>query len=133
MAWTVLSSANGYDIQEESLTVADSAGANVTTANSSTINGDLSNSKFPVYLEVTETCAGDGAFDIKVQGSLDGSSWADLDATVGMDVDPTGANSATAVADLTGAYAPYYRIQVFSDGTDTADAATVTVRYAFTG
>lgn len=132
MAWTE-TSANDYVVGEESLTVSDSEGANVTTANSSTINNDLSNSKFLVYLEVTEACAGDGAFDIKVQGSHDESSWTDLDATVGMDVDPTGTNSASAVADLSDYYAPYYRLQVFSDGTDTQDDATVKVAYAAKG
>lgn len=131
MAWTILDTANDYKIAEESLTVPDSAGANVTTAESATINDDLSNKKFVVFLEVTETSAGDGAFDIKIQGSHDESTWTDLDATVGLDIDPTGTNKGAAVADLSSnTQAPYYRIQVFSDGTDILDSATVTVAYA---
>lgn len=132
MAWTE-SSANDYVIGEESLTVADSEGATVTTASSSTINNDLSNSKFLVYLEVTEASAGNGSLDIKVQGSHDDTTWTDLDATVGLSVDSTGTNKASAVADLSDYYAPYYRLQVFSDGTDTQDDATVKVAYAAKG
>lgn len=130
MAWDILETANGYKIAEESLTLPDSEGATATTAESSTINDDLADKKFVVFLEVTETAAGDGAADIKIQGSHDGSNWVDLDATVGLDIDTTGANKGAALADLTNIQAPYYRIQVFTDGTDTQDDATVKVAYA---
>ena len=131
MAFTA-KSANGYKVATETgIAIADSAGANVVTSYSSTINDDLSNKKFVVYLEVTEASAGDGALDVTVQGSHDGTTFVDLDASVIDDVDPTGLNKESGLADLTSIYAPYYRLKIFTDGTDTEDAAAVTVAYAF--
>lgn len=123
-------SANGYLVHSEVLAIADSAGANIVAATSSTINTDLSNKKVIVQLEILEVCAGDGALDVAIQGSLDGLNWVDLDASTVADVDPTGLNTGIAVADLTSLYAPYYRLRVFSDGTDTADACSVKVSIA---
>ena len=120
-------SENGYVTLTEAFTVADSAGANVVTVNGSTISEDLSNSKFTVQCTVTEASAGDGAYDLKIQGSPDGTNWVDLDASLSMDVDPTGLNSDTGLADLTNVYCPYYRIVLFTDGTDTQDAAAASV------
>ena len=131
MAFTDVS-ANGYKVAvEAAIAIADSAGANVVNSYSSTISDNLSNKKFVVMVEVTEVCAGDGAIDLAIQGSLDGSVWVDLDASLSMDVDPTGTNSGAGLADLTSIYAPYYRIKIFTDGTDILDAAAVTVSYAF--
>jgi len=125
-------SVNGYAFREEAgIVIADSEGANVVNSYSSTITDDLSNKKFLVYLEVTATSAGDGAYDIAIQGSLDGTTFVDLDASVGMNVDPTGLNKAAAIADLSDFYSPYYRMRIFSDGTDILDAGAVTVQYAF--
>lgn len=119
-----------YLLASEALALPDSDGAAVTSVASSTIAYDLSNKKFLVTLLVTEVCAGDGALDIKVQGSYDGTTWTDIDASLSIDVDPTGLNTATAWADTTGYYAPYYRFLVFSDGTDTQDEAAVLLTYS---
>ena len=103
----------------------DSEGANVETVNGSSTSHDLGDRKFLIQVTMTEACAGDGALDAKVQGSLDGTNWVDLDATIGMDVDTTGLNTAVGIADLTNFFAPYYRIVVFSDGTDLVDAGVL--------
>ena len=47
------------------------------------------------------------------------------------DVDPTGLNKKSGLADLTSIYAPYYKLEIQTDGTDTVDAAAVKVSYAF--
>ena len=131
MAWTQ-KFANGYKVATEtSIAIADSAGANVVHGYTSTINDDLSNKKFIVYLEVTEVCAGDGALDVSVQGSHDGTTWVEIDTDVIDDVDPTGLNKESGLVDLTDIYAPYYRFDVHTDGTDILDAAAVKVSYAF--
>jgi hypothetical protein len=130
MAWTESTINKKYLKGVESVLLPDSAGANPTYANSSTIDHDLGNKKFIIVVTVTETCAGDGGADIKVQGSLDNSNWVDFDASLGVDLDTTGANTVVGVADLSLFFAPYYRIQVFTDGTDTVDDATVSISYA---
>ncbi len=130
MSWSK-KSANGYVVLSEDLTLPDSDGANEATINSSTILDDINNSKLVVYLIVTETCAGDGALDIRVQGSLDGTTFVNILTTVSMDVDPTGENSAAAKIDLTDYFVPYWRLQVFSDQTDTEDSAGLTVKVAY--
>lgn len=130
MAWTE-STLNGYTVLEESVAIADSAGANVVTVNSSDINHDLSNQKFVVSVEITEASAGDGGLDADVYGSLDGSDYVQLDDAVINDLDTTGTNSSAGLADLTSIYAPIYRITLLTDGTDTQDAAAATIRVAF--
>ena len=131
MAWTS-KSVNGYKVATETgIAVADSAGANVVTSYSSVINDDLSNKKFVIYLEVTEASAGDGAYDVSVLGSHDGTTFVVLDADVIDDVDPTGLNKKSGLADLTSIYAPYYKLEIQTDGTDTVDAAAVKVSYSF--
>jgi len=123
---------NGYATRTEAaLALADSAGSNETSVSMTLTDDDLSNKKFLVYVEVTEACAGDGAIDCRIEGSIDGVTFVTLDASIGMDVDPTGTNSAVAIADLTDFYCPIYRITAFTDGTDTQDAAALTMAYAF--
>lgn len=123
---------NGYAVvQETAIVIADSVGANVVYATGASINDNLSNKKFIVQATMTNVCAGDGALDIAIQGSFDGTTWIDLDASVGMDLDTTGLNTAIAVAVLTDFYAPYYRLRGFTDGTDVLDAGEVTLSYAF--
>lgn len=124
-------SENGYVVLSEAIAIADSAGANVVTAYSSVISEDLSNRKMIAYLEVTEVSAGDGALDLSIQGSHDGVTFVDIDVSVIDDVDPTGLNKESGLADLTSIYAPYYRIKVFTDGTDTVDASAILVKLAF--
>lgn len=131
------SSEYGFLIKTEDLVLPDSEGANVTSVNSSLLyeglDGNFSNKKILVYLEVTEVCAGDGALDLKVQASLDGVTFVDVDASTVADVDPTDLNKAVALADLTNIYAPYYRLVVFSDGTDILDDAGVRIKIAIPG
>jgi len=130
MAW-VKTSKNQFEIYtESSIALADSGGAVETSANTSTILRDIGGKKLVVYVEVTEACAGDGALDCRIQGSHDGTTFVNVLTTVSMDVDPTSTNKAAAVADLTSYALPFWRIQVFSDGTDTQDAAALTVAIA---
>lgn len=119
-------------LTETELALADSDGANEVTANTSDIPDGLTlnNMKGLVYVEVTEACAGDGALDCRIQASLDGTTYVNVLTTVSMDVDTTGTNKAVAKFDVTDYYAPYWRVQVFTDGTDTQDAAEVKVEIA---
>lgn len=131
MAWTT-TSVRGYFSGTESITIADSAGANVVTANSTALSEreDLSNQAFTVYLTVTETSAGDGGLEVALQASPDGTNWVTIDTTTSMDLDTTGTNSAAEDLVATNVWAPYWRFQVITDGTDTQDACTVTLGYA---
>ena len=130
MALTILPTVKGYARYSEALTIADSAGANAVTVNGTTLPVDVSNTKFIVTVTVTETSAGDGAYDVKLQASADGTNWADVDTSLAMDVDPTGTNTDTGIADASGTYAPYWRLVLFTDGTDTQDAAAATMTFA---
>lgn len=132
MAWTKKSVDGFLVLTETGLTLPDSAGANETTVNTSEIGQhlDINNMKGIVYVEVTEACAGDGALDCRLQASLDGTTYTNILTTVGMDIDPTDTNKAAAKFDLSDYYAPYWRIQVYSDGTDTQDAAELKVMIA---
>ena len=120
-------SVNGYLVVSETFAVPDSEGANVETVALTALedgkDGKLCGTKFPLHVEVTEASAGDGAWDVKVQVSPDNSNWVDADASTISDLDPTGTNNAQALCDLTDIYAPYVRLVVFTDGTDTLDAA----------
>lgn len=131
MPWTE-KTVNDYVVATETgIAVADSAGANAVTSYSSVINHDLSNKKFVVTVEVTNVSAGDGAYLVSLVGSTDNSNWVALDSSVIADIDPTGLNTGVGLADLTSVYAPYYKVKIVTDGTDTQDAAEVTVSYAF--
>jgi hypothetical protein len=132
MSVSTVKALNDYKVLVYSgLALPDSAGANVTSVSTSAINEDLSNKKFIVQVEITEVCAGDGGLDIAIQGSFDGDNWVDLDASVGLDVDTTGLNTGIAVADLSNLYAPMYRLKAYTDGTDTQDAAALTLSLAY--
>lgn len=125
-------SVNGYHVgTEESLTLPDSAGANETSVNTTSVTSDLSDKKFLVSVTVTEATAGNGAAEVRAQASLDDSNWVTVDTTSSMALDTTGLNTAVEEIDLSSIFAPYYRFQVFTDGTDTQDAGTLTVSYAF--
>ena len=136
MAW-VKSTVNSYATMYETFDVADSAGANVVTTNLTTledgVDGYFCGNKFPIIVAVTEASAGDGAWDVKVQVSADGTTFVDADASTISDLDPTGTNTATALADLSNIYAPYVRFAVFTDGTDTQDAAAGKLTVAVPG
>ena len=124
---------NGYKVVTETgIALADSDGANVVNAYTTTINDPLGGVEaIPVQVEVTSASSGDGGLDLAIQGSLDGENWVDLDASVGLDVDTSGTNTGVATAVLTSLYSPYFRIKAFTDGTDTEGASTLTISYAF--
>jgi len=130
MALTKIS-ANGYLVLSELLAVADSAGDNVVTTNGSVISEDLSNKNLAVDLTVVGVNTGDGAYQVKLQASLDGVNFTTVDAAC---LTATVSSLVTAVSGIgmavaTNYYAPYWRLQVFTDGTDVLDAnGTVTVR-----
>ena len=131
MSWDS-KSVNGHVVLiEEELAIADSAGANVVTTDSTVIHNDLSNKKFIVVVEVTNVSAGDGAYVVSIIGSLDNSNWVALDASVIADIDPTGLATGIGLADLTAIYAPYYKVRIVTDGTDTLDAAEVKISLAY--
>lgn len=117
---------------KEDFTLADSAGANVVTVNGTKIDStdlQLGGKYVVVQMVITEVSAGDGGWSIKVQGSLDGvNNWFDL-GEYDPDLDSTGLNGAAGGIDLvtTKRYAPFYRVTVYSDGTDTLDAAAAEV------
>jgi hypothetical protein len=125
-------SKNGYLVLSELLTVPDSAGANVVTVNGSVISEDISNKNLVVDCTIGDVTAGDGAYQIKLQSSLDGVNFTTVDAAClsatlsSLVTNVTGSGMAVA----TNYYAPYWRLQLFTDGTDILDAGTATVRIA---
>ena len=136
MAFTK-STVEGYQVYTEGLTIPDSAGANPVSVASSTIGGEtdgfeVGNRLFPVKLTMKEVSAGDGAAQVKLQASTDGTNWADVDATClsatlsTLVVNVVG----TGIAISTNYEAPYWRFLVFTDGTDTVDAAVVELSFA---
>lgn len=130
MAWSE-SSVGDYFVGTESVTIPDPGGASEASINTSNLGLDPSNQKFMVYMSVTEASAADGAAEVRLQASPDDSNWVTVDTTTTMSVDTTStSSSAAALVDATDTYAPYWRIQVFTDGSDIQDTADVTVGYA---
>lgn len=128
MAWDSKDTSNDFVEYQEALTIPDSAGANVSTVNSSSIDANiLEGAQYLVKLEVTETSAGNGSADIKLQGSPDETNWTDIDGSAGLSVDTTGTNTAVGILDFSKTKAANYRLQVFTNGTDILDSANVTV------
>ena len=146
MAWT--KTTEGKDLLfEETVTVADSGGANVTGAFTSAIPNDIANwenKKISVRLEVTETSATDGDIDAYIQTSVNGlttgdvltpgsiahPNWANASANLDYTLDTSAASISTLVADLTDIYAPFMRVHVYTDGADIQDACSVKVSIA---
>ena len=146
MAWTKTS--KGKDVLfEETVTVADSGGANATGAFTSAIPNDIANwenKKISVRLEVTETSATDGDIDAYIQTSVNGlttgdvltpgsiahPNWANASANLDYTLDTSAASISTLVADLTDIYAPFMRVHVYTDGADIQDACSVKVSIA---
>ena len=146
MAWTKKS--EGKDVLfEETVTVADSGGANATGAFTSAIPNDVAdwqNKKVSIRLEVTETSATDGDIDAYVQTSVNGlttgdvltpgsiahPNWANASANLDYTLDTSAASISTLLADLTDIYAPYMRVHVYTDGADIQDACSVKVSIA---
>ena len=146
MSWTKTS--EGKDLLfEETVTVADSGGANATGAFTSIIPNDVAdwqNKKVSIRLEVTETSATDGDIDAYVQTSVNGlttgdvltpgsiahPNWANASANLDYTLDTSAASISTLVADLTDIYAPFMRVYVYTDGADIEDACSVKVSIA---
>jgi len=114
---------------EIALLLADPEGAVETNVATSVLGVDVSNSKFIVQLTVTDVTAANGALDCKLQASADNTTWFDVDATLGLAIDTTGLNTASAIADATAMFAPYWRLFLFTDGTDTLDDLVVTAEF----
>jgi hypothetical protein len=133
MAWTETSenTRNNYVRATESLTVPDPGAAVESSVNSTNLGCDVSGSKFVAGAVVTDANGStDGALNFRIQASLDNTNWVTAD-TMSLDIDnDTATNSSYGEADLSAWYAPYWRIQVFSDGTDLNGAPVVTVSYA---
>tara|TARA_Y100000004_G_scaffold161884_1_gene190225 strand:+ start:1568 stop:2068 length:501 start_codon:yes stop_codon:yes gene_type:complete len=146
MAWS--KSSKGKDILfEETVTVADSGGANATYGLSSAIPNDIAaweNKKITVRLEVTETSATDGDIDAYIQTSVNGETsrdvvtpgsgawpdWVDASANLDFTLDTSAASVSSLVADLTDIYAPFMRVRLYTDGADIGDACSVKISIA---
>lgn len=116
--------------EEVGLVIPDPGGATESEITSSTVYTPLPiKHQFLVEIEVTETSGANGSLDVEVQGSADETNWVSLDASLGLAVDSTGANTGRAFADLADQNVPYYRFRIFTDGTDILDSATVTLRF----
>lgn len=112
-----------YVSSAETVTLADSAGANVVSVATEEITWDLSNQKIRLSVEITEVSAGDGGLEVEFQTSVNGTDWM-VAAITTLDIDNTALATVTATVDLTGLYSAKWRLNVISDGTDTADACS---------
>ena len=145
MAWTKTTKGKSVLLQE-TVTIADSGGANATYIPTSVIPNDLidwEDKKFSVSLKVTEVSATDGDVDAYVQTSPTGLTTGDV-VTPGSGVHPNWINSvtlnytidtsATSVAsleaDCSDIYGPYMRFWLFTDGADIQDACSIQVSVA---
>jgi hypothetical protein len=133
MAWTESSVGLYNDFQSayEALILPDSGGASVTHIESSNIEWDINDQKFLVTVEMTEACAGNGSLKVSLQGSHDGTlNWTNVSADFVSGLNTTGLNSSSVFVSTVDYKCPYYRFYVYSDGTDTQDAATVKITYS---
>ncbi len=91
---------------------------------------DPSNSIFLLGIIVTNANGSvNGNLNARIQCSPDGvGDWTTAD-TMSLAVDNSGTNKGWGNADLSLWTAPYWRAQVFSDGTDIGAAVTLTVEY----
>jgi len=134
MASTNTALGKRYIFTTEALALADSAGANVVTVAGDTLplNSDIDGNIFGITIECTEVCAGDGALDARLEGSIE-STFANpvtVDASAGVDLDTTGLNTVSGTLSAVSNTWPFYRIVLFTDGTDTADASAYTLTTA---
>ena len=108
------------------------AGSTVVSGSGSTLplTMDLNGRKILVQMTVSESCAGDGAVDIAVDASIDEANWYEVVASASLDLDTTGLNTVVGSVDLTLWAAPYWRIRIFTDGTDLVDPCSVVVSVA---
>ena len=110
------------------------AGATVVSGSGSTLplTMDLNGRKILVQMDVTEAAAGDGAVDLAIDASIDETNWYEVVASASLDLDTTGLNSVVGSLDLTQWAAPYWRVRIFTDGTDLVDPCSVRVSVACT-
>ena len=147
MAWTKTTKGK-YTLLEESITIADSGGANATYGRSTAIPAELfdwENKKVTVTFNVTEASAGNGGADAYIQTSVNGTTtndvdtpgsganpdWVNASANINASLDTTSTDSHEShLVDLTDVYAPYMRVYIYTDGTDILDACTIKVSLA---
>ena len=143
--------AGKYVTLAETIDVVDSGGGNAVYALGTAFGSDQydwENKKITIKIEMTELSAGNGAWDMYVQTSPNGSTtgdvttpvsgawpnWVDASANLNTSLNSTAVgNSAIVVADLTDVWAPYMRIRAYSDGTDTQDASQLKITVALEG
>ena len=142
MAWTKTTEGKSIMLKE-TVTIADSGGANASYIPTSIIPNDLldwEDKKFAVTLKVTETSNTDGDVDAYVQTSPNGLTTGDVvtpgsgahpnwinSVTLNYTIDTSAASVASLEADCTDIYGPYMRIWLFTDGADIEDACSIEV------
>ena len=145
MAWTKTTKGKSI-LLTETVTIADSGGANATYIPTSIIPNDLldwEDKKFAVTLKVTETSNTDGDVDAYVQTSANGLTTGDVvtpgsgahpnwanSVTLNYTIDTSAASVASLEADCTDIYGPFMRIWLFTDGADIEDACSIEVSVA---
>lgn len=118
MAWTK-SSKNGRLVASESVTL-----ANAGTANGTSIDFIKANKDFSVFINTGATNTV-GAVTTDLEGSFDGSTWVDINASFAADCD-TAVKMVTYDASTTGDF-PYYRLSFDSAADDSATSIVVKV------
>ena len=142
MGWTKTTKGNSI-LLTETVTIADSGGANATYIPTSVIPNDLldwEDKKFAVTLKVTETSNTDGDVDAYVQTSANGLTTGDVvtpgsgahpnwinSVTLNYTIDTSAASVASLEADCTDIYGPFMRIWLFTDGADIEDSCDIQV------
>ena len=145
MAWTKTTKGKSI-LLTETVTIADSGGANATYIPTSIISNDLldwEDKKFAVTLKVTETSNTDGDVDAYVQTSANGLTTGDVvtpgsgahpnwinSVALNYTIDTSAASVASLEADCTDIYGPFMRIWLFTDGADIEDACSIEVSVA---
>ena len=145
MAWTKTTEGKSV-LLKETVTIADSGGANATYIPTSIIPNNLidwEDKKFSVTLKVTETSNTDGDVDAYVQTSANGLTTGDVvtpgsgvhpnwinSVTLNYTIDTSAASVASLEADCTDIYGPYMRLWLFTDGADIEDACSIEVSIA---
>ena len=140
--------AGRYVTLAETIDVVDSGGGSAVYALGTAFGSDQydwENKKVTIKIEMTELSAGNGAWDMYVQTSPNGSTtgdvttpgsgawpnWVDASANLNTSLASTAVgNSAIITADLTDVWAPYMRIRAYTDGTDTQDASQLKITIA---
>ena len=145
MDWTKTTEGKSI-LLKETVTIADSGGANATYIPTSVIPNNLidwEDKKFSVTLRMTEVSATDGDVDGIVQTSANGLTTGDVvtpgsgaspnwidSVALNYTIDTSALSVASLEADCTDIYGPYMRIWLYTDGADIQDACSVEVSVA---